>query len=482
MLFALLSLLIMRTAVKLKAFNHFSRTLSIRPSFISHRFASSKEFPPESSIVNSFQASYMQNHRFWVNSVELPLNDHKSEDAIVTHICRSIRGVKSSILVNDLSNGEISIPYSDFGLILIPEFQLILPIHGGIAQSQHVKRLDTSFNPPSIPPTSTSNRTSIKLLICGFANRASHRTVSDDDEDNEYDEGQGIVDGSNSNPPKKNKERIIDLDRLQALTHALTLICPDVTIDDLLGDDYQGTPPARICRSYIFPRITAKHLPEPIERSAKRTAEQILLAVRQVKADRASYLINTDKSPGLQNTTLLLNSEDQLVESHTTSTPNLPRHPMILILDNIRSAFNVGSMFRTAETAGIAQIVTCGITAHPPNPKLRKTAFSAIDTVPTQHYDNIYEAIRYLREELDYKICVMETTEMSQIYTDLTYPEKLAIVVGNEVTGVDPKVIESADYVVRIPTFGLKNSLNVAAAAPIMVFEVLRQYHQSKSS
>jgi tRNA G18 (ribose-2'-O)-methylase SpoU len=148
----------------------------------------------------------------------------------------------------------------------------------------------------------------------------------------------------------------------------------------------------------------------------------------------------------------------------------------VLLLDNVRSAFNVGSLFRTGETAGIQEIVTAGITAHPPHPKLRKTAMQSLEAVPTRHYDNVMDAVRALKEE-GYTIVVMETTSKSALYTDTKYPEKTCLVLGNEITGVDTRIIDLADMVVEIPTYGVKNSLNVASAGPIVVFEVLRQWH-----
>jgi 23S rRNA (guanosine2251-2'-O)-methyltransferase len=88
-------------------------------------------------------------------------------------------------------------------------------------------------------------------------------------------------------------------------------------------------------------------------------------------------------------------------------------------------------------------------------------------------------AIKKLKEE-GYTIVAMETTSRSQVYTDVDYPLKVALVVGNEVTGVDTRVMEEADIIAEIPTYGLKNSLNVASAAPIVVFEVLRQWSKKK--
>jgi len=124
----------------------------------------------------------------------------------------------------------------------------------------------------------------------------------------------------------------------------------------------------------------------------------------------------------------------------------------------------------------VLSVVTCGITAHPPHQKLRKTALSAVELVPTRHFEDTLAAIEVLRKE-GYSIAVMETTSLSVSHTRAVYPKQLALVAGNEVTGVDPRIIEAADLVVQIPTFGVKNSLNVASAVPIVLFEVLRQWY-----
>ena len=95
--------------------------------------------------------------------------------------------------------------------------------------------------------------------------------------------------------------------------------------------------------------------------------------------------------------------------------------------------------------------------------------------VPTRYYDSTMAAVEALRSD-GYRVYAMETTERSASYVDIQYPHRTALVLGNEVTGVDTAVLEQCDGIVEIPTFGLKNSLNVAAAAPIVVFEVLRQW------
>jgi len=106
---------------------------------------------------------------------------------------------------------------------------------------------------------------------------------------------------------------------------------------------------------------------------------------------------------------------------------------------------------------------------------LSKTAFSAAENVRTRHFDSTVEALEHLRAD-GFKNFAMETTSKSLCYTKVSFPKKTALVLGNEVTGVDTAVMEASDALIEIPTFGVKNSLNVASAAPIVVFEVLRQW------
>eukprot|EP00967_Tisochrysis_lutea_P146653 scaffold277228_cov36-Tisochrysis_lutea.AAC.1 len=153
------------------------------------------------------------------------------------------------------------------------------------------------------------------------------------------------------------------------------------------------------------------------------------------------------------------------------------RVPVTLILDNVRSAYNVGSIFRTADTACLAEVVTCGFTPHPPHPKLEKTGFGAITAVPSRHFGSTLAALAVLRSEGIEHIAAMETTERSENYVAANYPSKgVALILGNEEVGVDTSVLEQCDDIIEIPTLGTKNSLNVASAASVVVFEVLRQW------
>ncbi len=153
----------------------------------------------------------------------------------------------------------------------------------------------------------------------------------------------------------------------------------------------------------------------------------------------------------------------------------LPKHPLYLVLDNLRSAFNVGSIFRTADAGRLRGIYTCGYTAHPPHPKLDKTALGTLSYIETHHFATTLQAIEHLRAH-EVPVWALETTSQSRCYTKLEYPRPLALIVGNEALGVSCDALERCDELVEIPMYGYKNSLNVAAASAVLVFEVLRQW------
>jgi tRNA G18 (ribose-2'-O)-methylase SpoU len=155
----------------------------------------------------------------------------------------------------------------------------------------------------------------------------------------------------------------------------------------------------------------------------------------------------------------------------------LPRHPVTVVLDNLRSAFNVGSIVRTADCARIEKIIFCGITAHPPNPKVIKTAMGALDYVSWEYSSTTVEAVERCRTEGRQVIC-LEVTDVSKPYHRIEYPKPLCLVVGNEALGISREVLELADEIVEIPMWGFKNSVNVAVAFGIVAFEAVRQFQE----
>jgi len=146
-----------------------------------------------------------------------------------------------------------------------------------------------------------------------------------------------------------------------------------------------------------------------------------------------------------------------------------------IVLDNIRSAFNVGSIFRSADGAGsVKKIYLCGITTQIDNPKLDKTALGATEMIPSEYYDTTMEAIEELKEQ-GIPIYSVELTPDAQNFQDIKYPPKVALIFGHEKRGVDEEILKKVDKTVYIPMRGKKESLNVANCASIMLYEITRE-------
>jgi len=151
-----------------------------------------------------------------------------------------------------------------------------------------------------------------------------------------------------------------------------------------------------------------------------------------------------------------------------------PRHPIFAILDNVRSLYNVGSMFRTADGAWISELLLSGYTPHPPRKEIEKTALGTTSTVPWRHLRDPAAVIKTVRNE-GARICLLEHTTGSLSYDRLAKRDfPICLVVGNELTGVSPEYIAAADMAIEIPMYGTKQSLNAAVAFGIAVFEMVR--------
>lgn len=148
---------------------------------------------------------------------------------------------------------------------------------------------------------------------------------------------------------------------------------------------------------------------------------------------------------------------------------------LVLMLDNVRSAFNVGSIFRTGDGMGVSFIYLCGITCQTDNRELQKTALGAEMSVPSLYVKSASEIVNTLKEQ-GYTILALEQTHNSRILKDNFFKtdKKYAIVLGNEVEGVSDEVISLADDCIEIPQVGAKHSLNVANAASIVLWEYFK--------
>ena len=300
-----------------------------------------------------------------------------------------------------------------------------------------------------------------------------------------------------STPSDDATTRDIQTKRIKALHQELSLLGIDA--DELASaanrsikttegfDPKYGKPAIKTYRTYVNPGPSKVDIvkKEDAEVAAARCARQIDFLAKRHRSHEADWIRHTDT---------VADGDD--IQSKS-------RFPLLLVLDNVRSAFNVGSIFRTADACACAEIITTGITPHPNGSgaeKLAKSALGADRVVPSRHFATTMEAVQYLRNKKPGVMLVgMETTKLSKCYTDVIYPggatnEKMigrcengdsteaatergtALFLGNEVTGVDTEVLPLLDVVVEIPMFGTKNSLNIAACAPVVMYEILRQW------
>ena len=151
---------------------------------------------------------------------------------------------------------------------------------------------------------------------------------------------------------------------------------------------------------------------------------------------------------------------------------NKPRNEVYLILDNIRSVHNVGAIFRTSDAARIKKLYLCGYTPHPKRTDLEKTALNTIDHVPWEQNNNIKAIIKILKRK-KVQIVALEQTDKSVDYKKFNYLLPVAIIIGNEVTGVETDVLRECDAAIEIPMYGIANSLNVATATGIVLYNLI---------
>ena len=150
--------------------------------------------------------------------------------------------------------------------------------------------------------------------------------------------------------------------------------------------------------------------------------------------------------------------------------------PLVVVLDNVRSLHNVGSVFRTSDAFRVERIMLCGITATPPSAEIHKTALGAEDVVDWQYFGSTMDAVAALREQ-GYRIYSIEQCQGSIALQDFaTVPgERYAVVLGNEVKGVQQTVVDASDGAIEIPQFGTKHSLNVSVTAGMVIWEFAKK-------
>lgn len=151
------------------------------------------------------------------------------------------------------------------------------------------------------------------------------------------------------------------------------------------------------------------------------------------------------------------------------------RLPVVVVLDRVRSAYNVGAFFRNADGAGVSKLVLTGYTARPPHPGIAKTALSAEQRVAWEYRRDPLEAVRSLKKQ-GYRPAAVETSAHAQDLFEWSPRFPAAVIFGNEVEGIGPELAAECGDLVRIPMLGLKQSLNVAVAGGIIMYELLRKY------
>lgn len=157
------------------------------------------------------------------------------------------------------------------------------------------------------------------------------------------------------------------------------------------------------------------------------------------------------------------------------------KNPIVIVLDNLRSMHNVGSAFRTADAFLCEKILLCGITAQPPHREIHKTALGATESVDWEYHENTIDAVLDLRSK-GYKIASIEQADQSISLEKFSLKpgEKLALVFGNEVKGVQEDIVKNSDYVIEIPQFGTKHSLNVSVSIGVVIWDLINKMINQK--
>ena len=169
-------------------------------------------------------------------------------------------------------------------------------------------------------------------------------------------------------------------------------------------------------------------------------------------------------------------SMDELGRKSVADFKLAHKTPLVVVMDNIRSMHNVGSVFRTSDAFLISGICLCGYTPQPPHRDIHKTALGATESVDWVYYENTFDAVTALKEQ-GYKVFAIEQTQGSislEQFRANVNNETLAFVFGNEVEGVSDEVLAICDGAIEIPQYGMKHSLNISVAAAIVLWEMVR--------
>lgn len=168
---------------------------------------------------------------------------------------------------------------------------------------------------------------------------------------------------------------------------------------------------------------------------------------------------------------------EEIRRARLDELPRMPRHPIYAVVDNVRSIYNVGSIFRTSDAALISALYLCGFTPYPPRKEISKTALGATESVPWRYFRKTEEALLDLKKE-KIRLCAVELTDRSIPFSSIRRGDfPLALVIGNELSGISQEALSICDCALEIPMYGVKQSLNVSVAYGIVLFSCLKLLH-----
>ena len=177
---------------------------------------------------------------------------------------------------------------------------------------------------------------------------------------------------------------------------------------------------------------------------------------------------------------------EEIIRISTEEFKQAKKIPLVMVLDNVRSMHNIGSVFRTSDAYVVEKVVLCGITAQPPHPDIHKSALGAEFSVDWEYYADTNEAVAALKSQ-GYEVWAIELAENSVMLQDFfnrttphsssLIPHSYAVVLGNEVKGVQQSVIDQCEGCIELPQFGTKHSLNVSVTAGIVIWEFFKSLH-----
>ncbi len=159
----------------------------------------------------------------------------------------------------------------------------------------------------------------------------------------------------------------------------------------------------------------------------------------------------------------------------------IKRQPLVLVLDNVQDTFNIGSFFRLADALAAEKIYLCGPVVTPPNIKIHRASVGTWKWVPWQHFPSTKDCLKELKEK-NYHLIAIEQDKNSLPYDQVKYPSPTALIIGNESTGMDKKLLKYVDQIVEIPMLGINRSLNALVAGSVVSFEAIKAFTLGKKS